>query len=145
MLFRKNNNMTRIFSAILGFAVICGASSYAHSDEYKAYSNTAMSITGDISMDDFSLTFQNGETLAFASLIGDHFIVDGQEVPASVFSVETPSDPELENGNRLCGIGDVSYVANWTAGDGLSAVAVFTGTQPPTSSDEMCASYIYED
>lgn len=137
--------MLRIFPLVVGVALACSVPSYAFSDEYKAYSNTAMSITGDISMDDFSLTFQNGETLAFASLIGDRFIVDGQEVPASVFSVENPSDPELENGNQLCGMGDVTYIASWTAGDGLAAVAVFTGTEPPASSEEMCASYIYED
>ncbi len=27
----------------------------------------------------------------------------------------------------------------------LSTVAVFTGNQPPRSSDEMCASYIFQD
>ncbi|NKN36817.1 hypothetical protein HFC70_10675 [Agrobacterium sp. a22-2] len=135
----------RLLPTVLGVALAIGTASSAYSDNYTAYSTTAESITGNISMDDFSLVFQNGETLIFDQLIADNFIVDGQRVPASVFSVENPYDPELENGNQLCGMGDVTYVANWAAGDGLSAVAVFTGNEPPASSDEMCASYIYQD
>lgn len=135
----------RLLPTILGVALAIGTASSAYSDNYTAYSNTAESITGNISMDDFSLVFQNGETLIFDQLVADNFIVDGRRVPGSVFSVQNPSDPELENGNQLCGMGDVTYVANWAAGDGLSAVAVFTGNEPPASSDEMCASYIYQD
>ena len=130
-----------VFSVIAAFAI----GSPALADTYKAASNTAMSITGDISMDDFSMVFANGETLEFAELIADHFRVDGRRVPGSVYSVETPGDPELENGNRLCGNGDVTYVATWSGGEGMTMVAVFTGSQPPASDDQMCASYLYED
>lgn len=135
----------RLLPTVLGVALVIGTASSAYSDNYTAYSTTAESITGNIAMDDFNLVFQNGETLIFDRLIADNFIVDGQRVPASVFSVENPSDPELENGNQLCGMGDVTYVANWAAGEGLTAVAVFTGNAPPAASDEMCASYIYQD
>jgi hypothetical protein len=114
-------------------------------DDYKAVSNTAMSVTGDISMDDFSITFETGDELSFSNLVADHFIVDGERVPASVYRVGDPSDPELLNGNRLCGSGPVTYVVNWSAGDGLSAIAVFTGRHAPKSSDEMCASYTFEE
>lgn len=122
-----------------------GSQSWADGDTYTAYSNTAQSITGDIEMDDFSITFANGEALAFSSLLGDHFIVDGKSVNASVYKVETPADPELENGNKLCGSGDVSYVATWRAGEGLTEVAVFTGSKAPSSNSDMCASYTYQD
>lgn len=121
------------------------APALAQGDRYRAFSTTAESITGDILLDDFSITFANGEALEFSALIGDHFTVDGEQVNASVYSVADPSDPVLENGNRLCGAGDVSYVANWSAGDGLTIVAVFTGDTPPESSDEMCASYTYQE
>ncbi|WP_245571279.1 hypothetical protein [Neorhizobium alkalisoli] len=96
-------------------------------------------------MDDFSIRFESGGSLAFSDLVADNFRVDGKRVPASVYRVEDPADPELENGNQLCGAGDVTYVANWAAGDGMSAIAVFTGKRPPKSSDEMCALYTYED
>jgi len=122
-----------------------GASSSALADDYAAYSNTASSITGDISMDDFSISFANGESLDFSSLVSDHFRVDGHRVAASVYRVKRPADPELENGNKLCGSGDVSYVATWGAGEGLTAVAVFTGNAVPQSDEDMCGSYIYSD
>jgi hypothetical protein len=135
----------RMGAAIFGLAVWCGAGPFAYADDYVAYSKTAESITGDISMDDFSISFANGESLAFASLVSDHFTVDGHKVNASVYSVKEPGDPELENGNKLCGSGDVSYVATWGAGDGLTEVAVFTSEDAPKSSEEMCASYVYQD
>ncbi len=129
----------------LALAVSVTWSFAAYGDDYTAYSNTAESVTGDISFDDFGITFANGESLAFSDLVADHFTVDGRRVPASVYRVEEPDDPVLLNGNALCGAGDVTYVASWTAGEGLSAVAVFTGNRPPRGSDEMCASYIFQD
>ncbi|CAN7561413.1 hypothetical protein [Aminobacter aminovorans] len=138
-------NTKRILPAMLGLLVATTAPVLAEGDRYRAFSTTAESITGDISMDDFSITFANGESLKFAALLGDHFVVDGERVNASVYSVEDPADPELENGNRLCGAGDVTYLASWSGGDGLTIVAVFTGDEPPESSADMCASYTYQD
>lgn len=135
----------KILPALLGLLIAGATPAFAEGDVYKAYSTTAESITGDISMDDFSITFANGESLSFSALLGDHFVVDGERVNASVYSVANPSDPELENGNKLCGSGDVSYLANWAGGEGLTIVAVFTGDEPPESSAEMCASYTYMD
>ena len=137
--------MKQALTAVFALLVASGAPAFAAGDVYTAYSNTAVSITGDISMDDFGITFANGESLSFSALLGDHFIVDGRRVNASLYSVENPADPELENGNRLCGTGDVSYLANWAGGEGLTIVAVFTGDEPPESSDDMCASYTYGD
>lgn len=140
-----NTKQIRLLPAVLALVAAGTSAAFAEGDVYTAYSNTAVSITGDISMDDFSITFANGEQLTFSALLGDHFVVDGRRVNASVYSVENPSDPELENGNRLCGAGDVSYLASWAGGEGLTVVAVFTGDEAPQSSAEMCASYIYED
>jgi hypothetical protein len=131
-------------AATLVVMVACGTS-HAYADDYTAYSKTAESVTGDISMDDFSIAFANGEQLAFSALVSDHFRVEGRKVGASVYSIKGPADPELENGNRLCGEGDVTYLATWGAGKGLTAVAVFTGDNPPTSDEGMCASYVYQD
>lgn len=135
-------------SLLLAATVVVAAAvapALAQGDRYRAFSTTAESITGDIVLDDFSITFANGEGLEFSALVADHFTVDGEQVNASVYSVADPADPVLENGNRLCGAGDVSYVANWAAGEGLTIVAVFTGDAPPESSDEMCASYTYQE
>jgi hypothetical protein len=130
----------------LAAAVLTASFAFAQeADHYTAVSNTAMSITGDVWMDDFSITFENDESLEFSDLVADHFKVDGRNLPGSVYRVKDPADPELKNGNQLCGNGDVTYVANWSAGEGLSAIAVFTGKRPPKSSDEMCALYTYQD
>jgi len=114
-------------------------------DHYTAMSNTAMSVTGDVWLDDSSIKFENGESLDFSDLVADHFSVDGQKVPASVYRVKEPADPELQNGNQLCGSGDVTFVASWADGSESTAIAVFTGKRAPRSSSEMCALYTYED
>jgi hypothetical protein len=141
-------NIFRPFSPTLAFAatLLAASSGLARDgDHYTAVSNTAMSVTGDVWMDDFSITFENDESLDFSDLVADHFRVDGRSLPGSVFRVKNPGDPELLNGNQLCGSGDVTYVANWDAGNGLSAIAVFTGKRAPKSSDEMCALYTYQE
>ena len=115
------------------------------SDHYAAVSNTAMSITGDIWLDDTGITFENDEYLEFSDLVADKFRVDGKQVPGSVYRIAEPADPVLLNGNRLCGAGKVTYLANWASSKGMSVVAVFTGKTAPKSNSEMCASYTYED
>ncbi|MBX3579047.1 MAG: hypothetical protein KF723_17755 [Rhizobiaceae bacterium] len=134
--------MRRFSLALLALSLGCGV---ALADRYLAVSNTAMSITGDVEFDDYGITFANGEGLVFSTLLGDQFIVDGQRVPASVYEIADPADPELENGNRLCGNGEVTYLAAWMSGEGMTTIAVFTGDDPPSSDADMCASYLYED
>lgn len=114
----------------------------ALADTYAAISNTAMAITGDIEFDDFGITFENGKQIVFAELIGDSFVVGGETVNASVYSVAEPSDPVLNNGNRLCGA-PVTYVASW-GDDSSTTVAVFSTENAPESDAEMCASFSYE-
>jgi hypothetical protein len=128
-------------------AIFGAASSVSaqEADHYSAVSNTAMSVTGDIWMDDFSITFENDESLEFSSLVADHFRVGDRTLPASVYRVKNPSDPELQNGNPLCGNGDVTYVATWVLADSMTAVAVFTGKRAPASDADMCGLYTYQD
>ena len=137
--------MTRL----AGLALLLAAApvpSPAWADSYAAVSTTSMSITGDIEFDDFEIVFENGEKLVFDELVGDTFVVDGTEVGASVYSVKTPADPELNNGNRLCGQGKVTYVASWgdPSDDSLTIIAVFDTQDVPESDADMCASYTYQ-
>ncbi|SFT85669.1 hypothetical protein [Mesorhizobium sp. YR577] len=134
---------TALLAALISTSSVVTAHAYTDEDSYVAVSNTAMSVTGDIQFDDFSITFENGKTLSFSGLVSDTFVVDGEEIPASVYQVSRPGDPVLENGNRLCGSGAVTYIANWDDG-GRSLIAVFTGDEAPSSNEEMCASYTYE-
>ncbi len=129
---------------LLALTLSLALASPALADTYAAISNTATSITGDIEFDDFGITFENGEQITFDELIGDSFMVDGQRVNASVYSIAEPKDPVLLNGNRLCGA-PVTYIASWGTSDNTATVvAVFSTENPPESSDEMCASYAYE-
>lgn len=120
------------------------AAAGARAESYMAVSKTAMSITGDIQFDDSGVTFANGESLEFDDPVADHLLVDGSDVPARVYPVQDPADPLLEHGNRLCGNGDVTYVASWETDSDLTILAVFTGSEPPRSDAEMCASYSYD-
>ena len=84
----------------------------------------------------------DGTRLDFDELVGDSFVVDGETVNASVYSVAAPMDPVLLNGNRLCGSGPVTYVASGGA-DSDVAVAVFDTQDIPGSDADMCALYYY--
>ncbi|HUH48387.1 MAG TPA: hypothetical protein VLZ56_00885 [Mycoplana sp.] len=126
----------------LSFALSLAIASPALADTYAAISNTAMSITGDIEFDDFGITFENGKQITFDELVGNTFVVNGETVNASVYSLTEAKDPVLLNGNRLCGE-PVTYVASW-GDDSSTTVAVFSTQDVPDSDAEMCASYTYE-
>lgn len=111
-------------------------------DDLVALSNTASAITGDISFDDFEMVFSNGEKIEFDELVADHLVVDGKDVPASVYSVKGPGNPVLLNGNRLCGTSPVTYLASWLDDD-VTMVAVFETQDVPSSNEDMCALYTY--
>jgi hypothetical protein len=127
---------------LLALAFFMAAASPALADTYAAVSNTAMAITGDIEFDDFGITFENGKQITFDALVGNTFVVGGETVNASVYSLTQAKDPVLLNGNRLCGE-PVTYVASWGDAD-TTTVAVFATHDVPESDADMCASYTYE-
>lgn len=131
-------------SSISAFALCVVLASPAFAETYAAVSNTAMSITGDIELDETGITFENGEQVTFKERVGDRLTVDGKTVEAFVYSLAEPRDPVLLNGNRLCGA-PVTYVASWETDDGSSTIlAVFATPEAPQSDEDMCASYTYE-
>ena len=135
-------NRPVLIAGSVGFALLVGATSIVLAETLLATSTTAMAITGDVEMDDFSMVFADGTRLDFDELVGDSFVVDGEAVNASVYSVAAPMDPVLLNGNRLCGSGPVTYVASWGS-DSDVAVAVFDTQDIPGSDADMCALYYY--
>ena len=131
-------------SPIAALALCVVLASPAFAETYAAVSNTAMSITGDIELDETGITFENGEQVTFGGKVADRLTVDGEEVEASVFSLAEPADPVLLNGNRLCG-DPVTFAAAWETRDGSGTVlAVFSTPEAPKSNENMCASYTYE-
>ncbi|UXN58715.1 hypothetical protein [Phyllobacterium zundukense] len=76
------------------------AASHAQDDVWKAPSNTATAVTGDITLGTDRIVFANGESIRLVP-------VEGR---LGVFKVDPPANPVLMNGNRLCGEKDVTYV-----------------------------------
>lgn len=118
---------------------------------WRATSKTAESITGDLVYLPNSLTFANGEKLTMEPVtnvpapwaaFGDGTGSDGE-----LYKLDSPADPELLNGNKLCGMPDqlVTYVmiAPNLKGDEM-VLGVFTGEDAPTGESTPCATYSYE-
>jgi hypothetical protein len=69
-----------------------------------ATSKTAMAITGDIVLDDYSLTFANGKSLDLEPYEADrvgNWSGSGGDVAGYVYKIDPPANPKLLNGNKL--------------------------------------------
>jgi hypothetical protein len=95
---------------------------------WAATSNTAVAITGDIVVEDYSITFANGKSLAIepyeAGRVGD-WSGSGKNVAGDVFTADSSSDPKLLNGNKLCAT-PATYVVIWSPGEGELGLNVYS-------------------
>ena len=122
---------------------------------WQATSNTALSITGDITVTADRITFAGGHSLSLSQPTPlPRFQAEGSPVAATRYRVANPTDPLLLNSNRLCGGNrpvPVTYIVLWKAKRfGADAdprgLAVFSGTAPPTGTDSpgLCGTFRYE-
>ncbi|HEX5325695.1 MAG TPA: lysozyme inhibitor LprI family protein, partial [Acetobacteraceae bacterium] len=118
-------------------------------EHWAAVSNTALSITGDVTFSSDQITFQNGRSLSL-SPVGGILMADGtnRRIEASLFRVTRPQDPVLLAGNTLCG-SPITFIAVWhpaPVGSDIDprALAVFSGQTPPTDGHPGCASFYYD-
>jgi hypothetical protein len=105
-----------------------------------------MAITGDIVLDDYSLTFANGKSLDLEPYEADrvgNWSGSGENVPGYVFKIDPPANPKLLNGNKLCAM-PVTYVVTWSPGEGELGINIYSGAEAPTGTDGLCASYFYQ-
>ncbi|GLS28295.1 hypothetical protein SAMN04488498_115136 [Mesorhizobium albiziae] len=115
--------------------------SHAQDDVWKANSNTATAVTGDIAIGTDRIVFANGAILRLVP-------VEGRP---GVFKVEPPANPLLMNGNRLCGEQDVTYVVLALASnDDALFMKVFEGVAVPAEAvadanpqEGTCATYSF--
>lgn len=133
-------------SGCLALALITPASA---AEKLLAYSNTAMSITGDVTLGADRITFGNGKSVAVRKVAsgkeGQWDPIASGKAKADVYELTKPQDPKLLRGNRLCGSGPVRYLAFFKTGDGLTEMIVFNPKANPFGKDpdRVCATYTY--
>jgi hypothetical protein len=152
-------NIRSVLRALAAAALLANASARAApaGEPWKAYSMTAISITGDITFSPDRITFGNGKSLPLAAagsvpgFKGD----DGKQVNATLFRVTAPDDPVLLSGQRLCGghgPQPVIFIVAWTrerrfsADPDLRTMAAFSGSARPTGAGGpgFCGTYNYQ-
>jgi hypothetical protein len=156
---RKVLQMTRWTYLLAGVAVMALCAQSVAKEQpapgepvtWHAASNTADSITGDVVYLPNSLTFANGTSLAMTAVANAPapwaMFSSGSGGDGEIYKLESPADPELLNGNKLCGMPGqpVTHVmiAPNPKGDEM-VLGVFTGEDAPTAKSEPCATYSYE-
>lgn len=78
---------------------------------WEPLSRTASGITGDITLSDTQLIFANKASISISPL--EHDADTGQ----TLFRVTSKTNPELLNGNLLCGSKPVDYLVVQISGD----------------------------
>jgi hypothetical protein len=84
---------------------------FANPTHWGAFSRTAYGITGDITLTDTKLTFANQASLNLEPI--EHDAQTGQ----TLFRVTTKLNPELLNGNFMCGGKPIDYIVVQVSGD----------------------------
>lgn len=116
--------------------------------KWEPVSNTAVSITGAITVSSSAVTFSGGKSIKLASA-GDktgEWTGFGGPSEGHIFKLEPAADPELLNGNQLCGIpgNPVTYIVLAVPTEGELSLIAFTGDKlPEPGSDSSCAVYNY--
>jgi hypothetical protein len=138
---------TKLFSSALSALSLVTAASAA--EKLPAYSNTAMSITGDVTLGADRITFGNGKSVAVKKVAsgkeGKWDPTTSGKAKADIYELTKPQDPKLLRGNRLCGSGPVRYVAFFKTDDKLTEMVVFQPKADPFGNDpdRVCATYTY--
>jgi hypothetical protein len=149
---------TPILSRIgLALVLLCSLPCLAQDKGYwPAASNTANSITGDISISDAKITINftaftlvQARNLAPAevSAVFDADVNAG--ATGTLYRVTVPSTKRFLHHNTLCGAEDTQWMATFVSGRTLQ-VAFFSGSEPPTftfdaisKSTDLCGTFTY--
>jgi hypothetical protein len=123
---------------------------------WRAASNTARSITGDITLSGDRITINFWTTLISRArdLNGPEVsaIFDTDSNPArtgSLYHLNISAQKKFLKRNSLCGAADVQWMAAFTQGNSLQ-IAFFSGDKPPVfefdairSSEDLCGTFTY--
>jgi len=101
--------------------VLGSGTSFAQPDVWKASSDTALAVTGDISIEHDSIVFANGTGLRLVPV----------EERMGVFKVDPPANPKLMDGKRLCGDKELTFVTLAQGSDRSLFMKVFDQPNAP--------------
>jgi hypothetical protein len=150
-------NILKATIAILALA--CSLHTMAQQPDrgyWQAASNTATSITGDITISESKLSI-NFKTYVIASIrnlrpeeVSAVFDADVNTAgPGTVYRLNIPAAQRFGHKNTLCGSDDTHYMVTWASGKTLQ-VAFFSGDALPvftfdaiSHSSNLCGTYTY--
>ena len=122
---------------VLGAVLVSGLVAFAQEKGYwRAASNTAMSITGDVafSPDRVTINFARFTVAQIRSLTPDEVkaVFDPEQTggSGSLYRLEIPAEKRFLHKNTLCGSEDTEWMATYVEGKSLQ-IAFFSGMKPP--------------
>jgi hypothetical protein len=135
--------------------VVCGAIAVAQQERgsWRAVSNTARSITGDVALADerISINFTNFTIARVRALdqkeLSALFETEGGS--GSLYRMDVPAAKRFVKKNTLCGDSDVQWMATYVEGKELR-LAFFSGGKAPVitaenlaNTTDLCGTYTY--
>ena len=147
--------LLRIFAASVLFCCLISARSEERG-YWRATSNSARSVTGDITLADEKITI-NFSTTTMSRIralepaeVSAVFDTDSSTASAgSLYRLNIPGAKKFLHKNSLCGTEDVHWMAAYALGNNLQ-LAFFSGEKPPVftfeaiqNSTDRCGTYSY--
>jgi len=150
----KSAKLLGVFTGVL---LICCAALAQEKGYWRAQSNTARSITGDVSLSpekiviDFSsFTIAKIRTLQPAELSAAFDADSSAGGSGNLYRLNVPATKRLLHKNTLCGTDDTQWMATYVAGRSLY-LAFFSGQRPPeltlealADSADHCGTFVYQ-
>ena len=146
-----------LLSSVASLALLCSLSCAAQDKGYwRAASNTATSITGDIALSDAKVTINftafpivQARTLAAAEVASAFDADVNSGGTGTLYHLTVPAAKRFLHHNPLCGSEDTQWMATYVSGRTLQ-VAFFSGTGAPVftfdalqHSTDLCGTYTF--
>ncbi len=149
--------MKHLQTILTASTLLCCLSAQAQEKGYwRAASNSARTITGDVTLADEKLTINfstsamsRSRTLEAAEISAVFDADSSAGGGGSLYRVNIPASKKFQHHNSLCGSEDVHWMVAYAAGNSLQ-LAFFSGDKPPvftfdaiTNSTDKCGTFSY--
>ena len=149
----KRVKLLGIFAGVL---LVCCAASAQEKGYWRAASNTARSITGDVSLsaEKIVINFSSFTIAPIRALqpaeLSALFDAEDGGGSGNLYRLNVPGSKRFTHKNTLCGSDDTQWMATYVAGHSLY-LAFFSGPKPPeltlealANSTDHCGTFIYQ-